>query len=69
MGALKGLSVILNSLDDPRMYLKKEFFIAVKYAFLDTWQIQPVHWIVVEKILPLVCTVEIVSYPYVKEPG
>ena len=47
-----------------RTYLTKEFFLSLwSIALLDTWQVQSVYWIVVEKILPLVCVIEIVSCP------
>ena len=50
----------LNSLDNPRIYLTMEFFITTE-NYLDTWQVQPVYWIVVEKICYLVCMTEIFS--------
>ena len=51
----------LNSLDDPWMYLTKEFSLLRSTVFLDTWKVQPVYWIVDEKILPQIWMIEIVS--------
>ena len=51
----------LNLLDDPWMYLTKEFSLLRSTAFLDTWKVQPVYWIVDEKILPQIWMIEIVS--------